>query len=136
MLNHHRKDRRRLWAGSAITASLVATSLVFGAAGHAQPSQGDGKEQGRERFVIMEMKEGEAPPAGLPREFRIRRGDNGEIIVPENCGGGSEAIANVNEGDGKNRTRILLCGPNGGQMTAEKRLEALERARTPHRRGQ
>ena len=127
MLNHHRKDRRRLWAGSAITASLVATSLVFGAAGHAQPSQGDGKEQGRERFVIMEMKEGEAPPAGLPREFRIRRGDNGEIIAPENCGAGSEAIANVNEGDGKNRTRIAEGNSERGTDHRAKVLETIDR---------
>jgi shikimate 5-dehydrogenase len=77
----------------------------------------------------MDMKEGEAPPGGLPRSFTIRRGDNGEIIAPENCSGGSEAIANVNEGNEKGRTRILLCGPGGGEMTAAKRLEALERAR-------
>jgi beta-lactamase regulating signal transducer with metallopeptidase domain len=129
MLNHHRKDRRRLWAGTAVTASLIATSLLFGTAGQAQPTQGADKEPNRERIVIMDLKEGEAPPGGLPREFRIRRGDNGEIIAPENCIGGSEAIANVTEGTDKDRSRILLCGPGGGEMTAAKRLEALQRAR-------
>ena len=60
----------------------------------------------------------------------IRRGDTGENIAPENCSGGSQAIANVNEGNDKERTRILLCGPGGGEMSAEKRLEAFQRART------
>ena len=129
MLNHHRKDRRRLWAGSAVTASLVATSLLFGSAGQAQPAQGDGKEASQEQMVIMQMKEGEAPPGGLPSSFTIRRGDNGEMIAPANCSGGSQGFPGANEGGDKERTGILLCGPGGGEMTAAKRLETLQRAR-------
>jgi len=36
MLNHHRKDRRRAWAGGAATIGLIAGSLMLGSPGIAQ----------------------------------------------------------------------------------------------------
>jgi beta-lactamase regulating signal transducer with metallopeptidase domain len=125
MMKNHKVSRLRSAGGlAALGLALCATAGLGTAA--AQEKSGDGKQ--RERIVIMEMKDGAAPPSGAARSFTIRRGDNGEIIAPEGCSAGSELLANVNEGNTSDRTRILLCG-RSGEMSAEQRLEALQRAR-------
>jgi beta-lactamase regulating signal transducer with metallopeptidase domain len=132
MLNHHKKDRSRLWAGSAITAALVGTSLMFGSAGHAQDKAED-KE--RQRVIIIENKEGAAPPTGERREFRIRRGPDGRTTIDgldpemsarlERCES-EQGVLNFDSGEGKERTRIMVCAKDGSPAN---RLEILENAR-------
>jgi beta-lactamase regulating signal transducer with metallopeptidase domain len=132
MLNHHKKDRRRLWAGSAITAALVGTSLMFGSAGHAQ-DKADPKE--RHSVIIMENKGGAAPATGERRQFRMRRGPDGRTTVegldPElnarlqQCENEQGAL-NLGTGEGKESTRILVCGKDGSPAN---RLEVLQRVR-------
>ena len=48
-------------------------------------------------------------------------------MVLEQCGGGDRT--EVNEGNGNNRTRIILCSRGDGERSAAQRAEALERAR-------
>ncbi len=134
MLNHHKRDRRRLWAGSAITASLIATSLAFGSAGHAQDKATDPE---RHRVIILESKDGAAPPSGERREFRIRRGENGRTTVEgldaemsarlERCESEQGGVLNVDSGEGKERTRILVCAKDG--QSPANRLEVLQKVR-------
>jgi beta-lactamase regulating signal transducer with metallopeptidase domain len=134
MLNHHKKDRRRLWAGSAVAASLMATSLMFGTAGHAQDKPG-GKE--RHRVIIMENKDGAAPPTGERREFRIRRGPDGRVTTEglgdemasrlERCES-EQGVLNVGTGEGKESTRILVCTKDGANPA--NRLEVLQGVRS------
>jgi beta-lactamase regulating signal transducer with metallopeptidase domain len=133
MLNHHRHDRSRLWAGSAITAALVGTSLMFGSAGHAQ-DKADNKE--RHRVIILEGKEGATPSTGQRRELRIRRGADGRSTVEgldpemsarlENCANEQGGL-NVDTGEGRERTRILVCTKDGASPA--NRLEVLQKAR-------
>lgn len=133
MLNHHKTDRRRLWAGSAVIASLIATTMVFGTAGHAQ-DKAEGKE--RHRVIILENKEGAAPPAGERREFRIRRGPDGRVTTEgldadmaarlERCES-EQGVLNVDTGAGKERARILVCTKEGAGPAD--RLRVLEGVR-------
>jgi beta-lactamase regulating signal transducer with metallopeptidase domain len=119
MLNQHKYDRRRVWAGGAITAALVATSLTFGTASHAQDKAGV-KE--RQRVIILESKDGAAPPAGERRQFRINRGADGKTRIEgldaeistrlERCES-EQGVLNIDTGEGKERSRILVCTKDG-----------------------
>jgi beta-lactamase regulating signal transducer with metallopeptidase domain len=119
MLNHHKKDRRRLWAGSAVTTSLIATSLMFGTAGHAQDKA---DKQERSRIIILENKDGAAATPGERREIRVRRGADGRATVEglspemsarlERCES-EQGVLNVDTGEGKERTRIMVCSKDG-----------------------
>lgn len=137
MLKHHKKDRSRLWAGSGITAALIATSLTFGAPGHAQ-DKGEQKQE-RQRIIIMEHRDsGDHAEGDHPRrerrEFSLRRDQNGNVtrhgLDPEmearieRCRNGN-SLLNVDEGSGDERTRIMLCSDGQGVNN----VEALQRAR-------
>jgi len=137
MLKNHRKDRTRTWGGAAVTAALVATSMAFGAPGLAQ-DKGDQKQE--RRIIIMEHRDGAPAAEGAERrerrEFSVRRDRDGNVtrhvLDPEvearieRCRQGDNLL-NVNEGEGNQRTRILLCAQ--GEGSAANRVEALERAR-------
>jgi beta-lactamase regulating signal transducer with metallopeptidase domain len=133
MLNHHRHDRRRLLAGSAVTASLIATSLLFGTAGQAQDKS---DKQERQRVLILESKEGAGPATGERREFRIRRGEDGKTTVEgldaemsarlQRCES-EQGVLNVDTGEGKERTRIMVCTKDG--TSPANRAEILQRTR-------
>lgn len=130
MLKHHRKDRSRAWAGAAVTAGLVAASMAFGAPGLAQDK---GEQKQERRIIIMEHRDG-APGQGA--EHRERRDGEGNAIRRhldpevaariERCREGDNLV-NVDEGEGNQRTRILLCAQ--GEGSAASRVEALQRAR-------
>ena len=130
MLKHHRKDGSRAWAGAVVTAGLVATSMAFGTPGLAQDKSEDKQER---RIIIMEHRDG-APGQGA--EHRERRDGQGNAIRRhldpevaariERCREGDNLL-NVNEGEGNQRTRIMLCAQ--GEGSAASRVEALERAR-------
>ena len=64
---------------------------------------------------------------GAVRQFTLRRGEDGEVELPENCRDGGELV-NVDERDGDNRTRFILCG-RGDDDTPAGRAAMLERAR-------
>ena len=137
MLKHHRKDRRRAWAGAAVTAGLVAASMAFGAPGLAQDK---GEQKQERRIIIMEHRDGAPKAEGAERrerrEFTLRRDGEGNVtrhvLDPEvearieRCRQGGDSF-NVDEGEGDQRTRILLC--TQGEGSAANRVEALERAR-------
>jgi len=118
MLNHHRKDRRRWWAGSGVTASLVAASLMFGAAGHAQEKQHKGEPN---RILILYNLDGGAAPTGERREFRLRRGEDGRMTTAglppdmsasiERCHG--QRVLNMDADQGEAGSRILVCTKDG-----------------------
>lgn len=190
MLNHHKKDHRRRWAGSALTCALILTSMALSDAGFAQTAanvvspetqqreantnralladlrerraevvkraeqgadtreatqfldeqiqkvQTRASEPDRQRVIIMENKEGAAPAIGERREIRVRRGPDGRTKVEgldaelsarlERCEG-EQGVLNVDEGDDKERTRILLCTKDGASPA--NRLQVLERVR-------
>jgi beta-lactamase regulating signal transducer with metallopeptidase domain len=133
MLSHHKHDRRRFWAGSAITASLIATSFMFGTAGQAQ----DKAQKEPNRMIILESRDGAPGMAtGERREFRIRRGADGSVTTEGLSADMSAAIQRcqsqqgvtaVDAGEGKERNRIMICDKNGA--TPANRLEVLEKAR-------
>jgi beta-lactamase regulating signal transducer with metallopeptidase domain len=137
MLKHHRKNRTRAWAGAAVTAALIATSMAFGAPSLAQDK---GEQKQERRIIIMEHRDGAPTAEGAERrerrEFSVRRDGQGDVtrhvLDPEvearieRCRQG-DSLLNVNEGEGNQRTRILLCAQ--GEGSAENRVEALQRAR-------
>ncbi|HEY0326999.1 MAG TPA: M56 family metallopeptidase [Allosphingosinicella sp.] len=130
MLKHHRKDRSRAWGGAAVTAALVAASMAFGAPSIAQDKNEEKQER---RIIIMEHRDG-APREGAEHHGRrdgqgnaIRRHLDPEVAARiERCRDGDNLL-NVNEGEGNQRTRIMLCAQ--GEGSAASRVEALERAR-------
>ena len=137
MLKHHRKDRTRAWAGAAVTTALMAASMAFGAPGLAQDK---GEQKQEQRIIIMEHRDGAPAAEGAERrerrEFSVRRDRDGNVtrhvLDPEvearieRCRQGDNLL-NVNEGEGNQRTRILLCAQ--GEGSAGNRVEALQRAR-------
>ncbi len=141
MLTHHRKDRRRLIGGTALTASLIAATMLLGAPGYANHPHPEEKEQRRERIIIMEPRGGDDAQSGESRrrerrEFSIIRGRDGHVTMRgvdgdiaariHRCNEENAAV-DVDEREDGERTRIVLCtegGPSG-----ERTAEALRRAR-------
>jgi beta-lactamase regulating signal transducer with metallopeptidase domain len=136
MLNHHRTDRRRLWAGSAMTGALILTSMAFGGAGQAQ-DKGNQKEERRVTIIERHDSTHGTHAPGERREFQMRRDEQGNVIYRgldaetqariESCRNGNPLV-NVDEGSGDRRTRVMLCDSGGG--TAANRVEVLQRARS------
>jgi hypothetical protein len=55
----------------------------------------------------------------------MRRGANGEISLPERCENGN-ALVNVDEGTGDQRTRVILCSMGDADPAARlQRLQSL-----------
>jgi hypothetical protein len=125
MLNHHRKDRRRLWAGSAVTATLIAGSLTLGAPSYAQDPAKESTKERRERVIIMEHRDG-AGAAGEPGAAERHRGPLSEARTRQ-CESPSDQIADIDEGTGDHRVRIMLCAKGDGAPAD--RVTALQRAR-------
>lgn len=129
MLKTHRKSALRSFAGVAAVLMLTGTGAILGSAGVAHPHPEEGKQDRRERIIIMDRHgdgaQGAAGQAGH-REHRveIRRGPNGEIVEPD-CGDGERT--NFEEGTDDRRTRIVLCSRGGGSPA--QRAEHLQRAR-------
>ncbi len=126
MMKNHGRSRLRSAGGIVALAGALCATLGLGTAA---AQERDGGRRERERLVIMEMREGEAPPSGLPRNFRIRRGDNGEILTPEGCSGDPGSGDQSKQPGRRDRPNIILCG-QGRELSAEQRLQALERARS------
>jgi hypothetical protein len=104
--------------------------LIFAAFGAsaAAMAAAQGDSQGlteKHRIVIMEHAESGTPVVAA-REFRLQRGADGKIALPEGCENGS-ASAEIDERDGPNGTRILICAKAG--VSPAERLEVLERAK-------
>ena len=148
MLPSHRRAPRRLLAGSALAVTLAATSLLAGAPVHAQQSQERSAEPKQEqtRIIIMDRRDGAAPATGERterterterREIRIRRNEDGTVTTqgldPElqrqidGCREGGNQLANINEGNDSQRTRVVVCTRGDGNATTN--VEALQRAR-------
>ena len=129
MMSTHKSSKTRLFGGAAAVLTLAAASLMLGSAGVAHPHP-EGEEQRREHRVIIMEKHGDGDHAahgeGAVRQFTLRRGENGEIVLPEGCSEG-EPLANVDETDGNERTRVLLCGRGDGAPAD--RVERLQRVR-------
>ena len=132
MMKDHRTSRLRVLGGAAAITLLAGISASFGSAGLAHPHpEGDSKQQRRERIIIMDHK-GDSSTAERRahrermREFVIRRGENGEVELPEACSEG-ERLVDSSEGEDNNRTRIVMC--TRGEADAGTRLERLQRAR-------
>jgi len=145
MMKTHRSSRLRLFGGAAAVTTFAAISLSFGTAGLAHPhpdgEDGEGGERRRERVVILETRDGEhargdharGEHRGPAEHFVIRRrggpGDHArlrDVIVPHGCRDGRQEIVDVNEGDERDRTRVIVCG-DGGDSASQ--IQNLERAR-------
>lgn len=127
MMKNHRTSRLRNAGGVATLGAAILATAGFGTAAAQERREADGKQ--REHIVIMD-RHGQGAQGGQgqlgSRDIVIRRGPNGELQVPENCGG-SVALSNVDERTGEQRTRILLCSRD--EQTGEQRLQGLQRAR-------
>jgi len=125
MMKHHKPDLRRTLGGAAALALLAGATLTLGSPGIAHPHpEGERKQQ---RIVVVEKHGDQARAEGATREFRIRRGENGEHALPEACREGGE-LFNLDEREGERRTRFVLCAR--GAETPAARAEILELART------
>ena len=129
MMNSHKSSKARLFGGAAAVLSLAAASLTLGSAGVAHPHP-EGDEQRREHRVIIMEKHGDGDHAehreGAVRQFTLRRGENGEVALPENCRDGGELV-NLDERSGDQHTRFILCAR--GDDTPASTLAMLEMAR-------
>jgi beta-lactamase regulating signal transducer with metallopeptidase domain len=124
MMKEHRVSRLRTLGGATALVVLAGAGISLAAPGAAHPHpEGDRTEQ---RIVIMENHD-KAGAGGRSHTFRMRRGENGELIVPEGCREDGERLANVDERTGDRRTRILLCGT--GNADAATRIQRLQQAR-------
>ena len=123
MMKEHRTSRLRSFGGAAALVVIAGAGLSLAAPTLAHPHpEGERKEQ---RIIIMEQKGGDAQ-RDRTHSFRIRRGENGELVLPERCQNG-EPIANVDERTGDQRTRVILC--TSGEADAATRLQRLQQAR-------
>jgi hypothetical protein len=123
MMKHHRHSRLRTLGGAAALTILAGAGLSLAAPGIAQPkAEGESRNEQR-RVVVVEGGEGKA---GGDHVVRMRRGPNGEVTLPESCRQGAP-LANIDEGTGDSRTRIMLCQRGGGN--AATRLQRLQQAR-------
>lgn len=130
MMRTHRKSRLRLAGGIASLALLGGVSLALGSPGlaHPHPEGEDGRERRTERIIIREHRgdgERSADHGEHDRIVQIRRGANGEVVLPRECEG--EGATRVEGGTDSERTRIVLC--NRGDATPAQRAEHLQRAR-------
>lgn len=126
MMKTHRSTRLRSLGGAAALVVIAGAGLSLAAPGAAHPHPEGGQKQ-EQRIVIMEHKAGEGGEhARGDHVIRLRRGPNGEPILPENCSA-DQALANVDERSGEQRTRIMICGH--GQADAATRLQRLQQTR-------
>lgn len=127
MIKTHRRSALRSIGGFAAAAMLTGAGAMLGSAGVAHPHPESGKQEHRERIIIMD-RHGDGAQRGnaAHREHSvvIRRGPNGEIVEPS-CDDGERT--NIDEGTDGQRTRIMLCS-RGGANPAQ-RAEHLQRAR-------
>jgi beta-lactamase regulating signal transducer with metallopeptidase domain len=128
MLNHHRKDRRRLWAGSAVTATLIGASMLLGAPGHAQERDRNSTRESRERVIVMEHRDGErARGPGERRNFMVGRRDGDADIRLHRCQDQGGELLDIDEGSSEDRVRMMFC--SSGEGATGDRLTQLQRAR-------
>lgn len=124
MIKAHRKSALRSIGGIAAAVMLAGAGAMLGSAGVAHPHPESGKQEHRERIIIMD-RQGEGAQAGHgEHRVEIRRGPNGEIVEPS-CGDGERT--NLEDRAGDRRTRIVLC--SRGNASAAQRVEHLQRAR-------
>ncbi|HWH17899.1 MAG TPA: hypothetical protein VNT77_06115 [Allosphingosinicella sp.] len=110
----------RFFGACAAVAALVAIPVF------AQESEKK-EDKKVEKIVILERVGGDhkAGKEGEGKSFRIHRLDGGPEIALRDCDGDK---TEVNEGTGKERTHIILCGKDG--VSAEDRVKRLEELRT------
>lgn len=126
MLKTHRKSALRSLAGIAVVVALTGTGAMLGSAGVAHPHPEEGKQERRERIVIMDRHgEGREHEDRFERRVEVRRGPNGEMLPPD-CPEGARRT-DVDEGGGDRRTRIVLC--SRGNASPGQHAEHLQRAR-------
>ena len=122
MMKHHRRSRLRLLGGGAAITLLAGLTAAVGTPGIAHPhAEGEGKQH-RERVMIMSHK-GEGSEHASHR-MRLHHGD-GEEMGLHDCPEGE--ATRVDEGEGDERTRIVLC--TRGATTPAERVERLRQAR-------
>ena len=125
MMKDHRSTRLRNLGGAAALVVLAGAAISIAAPGIAHPHpEGEGKKQ--QRIVILDGKAGDGPASGL-RSFNVRRGENGEMVLPEGCTADGQQVANVDERTGEQRTRVVLCSTANADPAT--RLQRLQQAR-------
>ncbi len=118
MLNRHRREPRRLLAGSAIAVSLAAVSLTIGAPGLAQPASPAASGQTSVRIA--------APAA--PGAAEVRRLDvtSEFVTVRERPTERSDQLNLVQE-PARDRTRVIIMDRReGGEASTTERTERRE----------
>jgi bla regulator protein BlaR1 len=123
MMKDHRNSRLRMLGGAAAVTLLAGVTATFGSPGLAHPHPEGETKSRSERIVIMTHK-GDRPAGDAEHRVRIRRGEGGEVVIPE-CDPANRT--EVNEGADNERTRIVLCSQ--GAATPAERAERLQRAR-------
>ena len=126
MLKDHRTTRLRNIGGAAALVVLAGATLSLSTPGAAHPHPEGDAQTKQQRIIVMEHRDRDAPAGERRQHFRIERGANGELALPERCRSG-EPLANVDEQSGDRRTRVILCADGSGDPAA--RLQHLERAR-------
>ena len=159
MMKTHKASRLRLIGGAAAVTLLAGAGLALGSPGFAQAgaappaaTQGEAAEgQRSEERIIIRTHQGGAGGHGAPdvRTVRIHHGEGGEagpgnreehrIILNRGPDGhGPEADmadcdrgqrSEVNEGEGNQRTRIILCTRGTDTATPAQRAERLQSMR-------
>ncbi len=123
MMNDHRISRVRMLGGAAAVTLLAGVTATLGSPGIAHPHpEGDTKER-TERVIVMTDK-GDASAGDAGHRVRIRRGEGGEVVIPD-CTP-AERIE-IDEATDDQRTRVVLC--SRGNATPSERAERLQRAR-------
>ena len=123
MMKDHRSSRVRMLGGAAAVTLLAGVTATFGAPGFAHPHPESETKSRTERIVIMNHK-ADGPAGDAEHQVRIRRGEGGEVVIPDCAEGDRTEVA---EGGANERTRIVLC--NRGTATPAERAERLQRAR-------
>jgi hypothetical protein len=124
MMKDHRSSRLRMLGGAAAVTLLAGVTVTLGSPGIAHPHpEGETKDR-TERVIIMTHKGDATASEAHRRSFELRHGEGGQIHLPD-CEPSQRT--EVNEGEGDERTRVVLC--TGGDATPAQRAERLQRAR-------
>jgi hypothetical protein len=122
MMKHHRRSRLRLLGGAAAITLLAGLTAAVGTPGIAHPHPAGEGKQHRERVMIMSHKGEGGEHAG--HRMRLHHGESEEVGLHD-CPEGE--ATRVDEGEGDERTRIVLC--TRGATTPAERVERLRHAR-------
>ena len=130
MLKTHRKSALRSLGGIAAVAVLAGAGAMLGSAGVAHPHPEEGKQERRERIIIMDRQDGGAADA---ESWRAPRASRGDPARPERRGdrAGLPGRRAAHQCRGRRRTVSApgSCCAAAATRRPAQRAEQLQRAR-------